>query len=61
MRPPRHLAATGAVAGLCPITKGSLGDGIFDGPRVTAKHSAIESDNNIRISLAEGLRQLDDT
>ena len=27
------LAATGAVAGLCPITEGSLGDGIFDGVR----------------------------
>lgn len=25
------LAATGAVAGLCPITESSLGDGIFDG------------------------------
>jgi formimidoylglutamate deiminase len=27
------LAATGAVAGLCPITESSLGDGIFDGVR----------------------------
>jgi formimidoylglutamate deiminase len=26
------LAATGAVAGLCPITEANLGDGIFDGP-----------------------------
>ena len=25
------LAASGAVAGLCPITEASLGDGIFDG------------------------------
>ena len=27
----RRLAATGAVAGLCPITESSLGDGIFNG------------------------------
>ena len=27
------LAATGAVAGLCPLTEASLGDGIFDGVR----------------------------
>ncbi|MFV2002786.1 MAG: amidohydrolase family protein, partial [Paracoccaceae bacterium] len=29
----RALAATQAVAGLCPITESSLGDGIFDGKR----------------------------
>jgi len=29
----RALAASGAVAGLCPITESSLGDGIFDGAR----------------------------
>ncbi len=55
------LAATKAVAGLCPITEASLGDGIFNG--VTWFDSggtmAIGSDSNIRISLAEELRQLD--
>ena len=29
-RDPTRIAATGAVAGLCPITEASLGDGIFD-------------------------------
>lgn len=55
------LAATGAVAGLCPITEGSLGDGIFDGARwVGAGGSmAVGSDSNIRISLSEELRQLE--
>jgi formimidoylglutamate deiminase len=55
------LAATGAVAGLCPLTEANLGDGIFDGVRWTGADGqiAIGSDSNIRISLAEELRQLD--
>jgi len=55
------LAATGAVAGLCPLTEASLGDGIFDGVRWMAAGGAISlgSDSNIRISLAEEVRQLD--
>ncbi|NDV00188.1 formimidoylglutamate deiminase [Pseudoroseicyclus tamaricis] len=55
------LARTGAVAGLCPLTEASLGDGIFDGVRWlgTGGAIAIGSDSNIRISLAEELRQLD--
>lgn len=55
------LAATGAVAGLCPITESSLGDGIFDGVRWTQAGGAfgIGSDSNIRIALAEELRTLD--
>ncbi len=55
------LAATGAVAGLCPVTEASLGDGIFDGPRWMGAGGAISvgSDSNIRISLVEELRQLD--
>ncbi|THD81355.1 formimidoylglutamate deiminase [Aliigemmobacter aestuarii] len=55
------LAATGAVAGLCPLTEASLGDGIFDGVRWMSAGGAISlgSDSNIRISLAEELRQLD--
>ncbi len=57
------LAATGAVAGLCPITEGSLGDGIFDGVRWTGAGGAmaVGSDSNIRISLSEELRQLEYT
>lgn len=57
----RALARTGAVAGLCPITESSLGDGIFDGVRWLAEGGqiAIGSDSNIRISLSEELRTLD--
>jgi formimidoylglutamate deiminase len=57
----RALARTGAVAGLCPITEASLGDGIFDAPRYLAAGGrfGIGSDSNIRISLAEELRSLD--
>ncbi|MFV0360403.1 formimidoylglutamate deiminase [Tropicimonas sp.] len=55
------LAATGAVAGLCPITESSLGDGIFDGVRFLGHGGriAVGSDSNIRISLAEELRTLE--
>jgi len=57
----KTLAATGAVAGLCPITEASLGDGIFDGVGwINAKGKmAVGSDSNIRISLNEELRQLE--
>jgi formimidoylglutamate deiminase len=55
------LAASGAVAGLCPITESSLGDGIFDGVRWLGAGGAfgIGSDSNIRIALSEELRTLD--
>lgn len=55
------LAQSGAVAGLCPITESSLGDGIFDGVRWLDHDGAIAigSDSNIRVSLAEELRTLD--
>ena len=55
------LARSGAVAGLCPITESSLGDGIFDGLRWFGAGGAmaIGSDSNIRIALAEELRTLD--
>lgn len=55
------LARSGAVAGLCPITEASLGDGIFDGVRWFDHGGAVSlgSDSNIRISLAEELRMLD--
>lgn len=56
-----RLAATGAVAGLCPITEASLGDGIFDGVRwlENGGRLAVGSDSDIRISLAEELRLLE--
>ena len=55
------LARSGAIAGLCPITESSLGDGIFDGNRWfdAGGKIAIGSDSNIRISLSEELRTLD--
>lgn len=55
------LAASGAVAGLCPITEANLGDGIFDGVRYldAGGRIGVGSDSNLRISLAEELRQLD--
>jgi formimidoylglutamate deiminase len=57
----RALARTGVVAGLCPLTEASLGDGIFDGVTWVGEGGAIAlgSDSNIRISLAEEIRQLD--
>lgn len=56
-----RLAQSGAVAGLCPITESSLGDGIFDAVRWLDKNGAIAigSDSNIRIALSEELRTLD--
>ncbi|XDA96996.1 formimidoylglutamate deiminase [Sulfitobacter sp. LCG007] len=57
----RRLAASGAVAGLCPITESSLGDGIFSAD-VYAQEGGrfgIGSDSNIRISLSEELRTLE--
>jgi formimidoylglutamate deiminase len=55
------LAATGAVAGLCPITEANLGDGIFDGVRYVGAGGrwGVGSDSNLRISLAEELRLLE--
>ena len=57
----RALAATGAVAGLCPITEANLGDGPFDGPGWLAAGGAfgLGSDSNVRISLTEELRTLE--
>ncbi|MHB2267297.1 formimidoylglutamate deiminase [Aliihoeflea sp. PC F10.4] len=55
------LAASGAVAGLCPITEANLGDGIFDGERFLGHGGrfGVGSDSNISISTIGELRQLD--
>lgn len=55
------LAASGGVAGLCPLTEANLGDGIFNG---VAYHAArgrwgIGSDSHIRVCAAEELRLLE--
>lgn len=56
-----QLAKTGAIAGLCPITESSLGDGIFDGVSWlnTGGQISVGSDSNIQISLAGELRTLE--
>jgi formimidoylglutamate deiminase len=56
-----RLAASGAVAGLCPVTEANLGDGIFDGARFLGADGrfGIGSDSNIRISAVEELRQFE--
>lgn len=57
----KGLAKTGAVAGLCPITESSLGDGIFDGVNYLGHGGrfGVGSDSNIRIALSEELRTLE--
>jgi len=57
----RALAASGAVAGLCPITEANLGDGIFEAAGFLAAGGCfgIGTDSNVRISLAEELRSLE--
>ena len=37
----RRLAASGAVAGLCPLTEANLGDGIFDAPTLCRRARTI--------------------
>jgi formimidoylglutamate deiminase len=55
------LAASGAVAGLCPITEANLGDGIFKGASYLAANGrfGIGSDSNVQISVANELRLLE--
>lgn len=55
------IARSGAVAGLCPITESSLGDGIFDGVRYAQAGGAfgVGSDSNIQIDAGAELRQLE--
>jgi formimidoylglutamate deiminase len=57
----KALAASQAVAGLCPITEASLGDGIFDGASylTAGGRFGIGSDSNIQIDAAAELRQLE--
>jgi len=57
----RRMARAGAVAGLCPITEASLGDGIFNAPLYFAERGAygVGSDSNVEISVAAELKQLE--
>lgn len=55
------LAATGAVAGLCPTTEASLGDGIFALPawRAAGGRFGIGTDSHVGTSPRDELRQLE--
>jgi formiminoglutamate deiminase len=55
------LAASGAVAGLCPITEANLGDGVFPTSRFLAARGRIGlgTDSNVLIDAAQELRALE--
>ena len=57
----RALAASGAIAGLCPITEANLGDGVFPAMDFLAAGGGlgVGSDSNVLIDLAEELRLLE--
>lgn len=55
------LAASGAVAGLCPVTEANLGDGIFPAEDYLAANGrfGVGTDSNILIDAAAELRALE--
>src|SRR3546814_3882753 len=55
------LAASGAVAGLCPTTEANLGDGLFPAEPYLAAGGrwGIGSDSHISVSPIEDLRWLE--
>lgn len=55
------LATSGAVAGLCPVTEASLGDGIFPAREFceAGGRFGIGTDSNVLIGVADELRQLE--
>jgi formimidoylglutamate deiminase len=57
----RAVASRGAVIGLCPITEGSLGDGVFGARTFLAEGGAITigTDSNVLIDAAQELRTLE--
>ena len=57
----RDLAASGAVAGLCPITEANLGDGIFPATAFLDAGGCfgVGTDSNVLISASEELRTLE--
>ena len=56
-----RLAASGAVAGLCPTTEANLGDGLFSAPRYLAAQGriAIGTDSNVGVDPFAELRLLE--
>ena len=59
----KHLRsrASGAVAGLCPITEANLGDGVFPARAFldAGGRFGVGTDSNVRIGLANELRMLE--
>jgi formiminoglutamate deiminase len=57
----RGLAASGAVAGLCPVTEADLGDGILEGVEFLGAGGrfGLGTDSNIAITAAGEVRQLE--
>jgi formimidoylglutamate deiminase len=55
------LARSGAVAGLCPVTEASLGDGIFLAREFldAGGRFGVGTDSNVLIGVADELRQLE--
>lgn len=55
------LAQRGAVAGLCPVTEASLGDGIFPAREFldAGGRFGVGTDSNVLIGVADELRQLE--
>jgi len=55
------LARSGAVAGLCPVTEASLGDGIFPAREFldAGGRFGVGTDSNVLIGVADELRQLE--
>jgi formiminoglutamate deiminase len=56
-----RLAASGAVAGLCPVTEANLGDGLFRAPEYLYAHGALGlgTDSNVAIDVAVEIRMLE--
>ena len=55
------LAESGAIAGLCPVTEASLGDGIFPTREFVAAGGrfGVGTDSNVLVGVADELRQLE--
>ncbi|WP_315755198.1 MULTISPECIES: formimidoylglutamate deiminase [unclassified Bradyrhizobium] len=55
------LAKSGAVAGLCPVTEASLGDGIFPARNYVRARGriGIGTDSNVLVGVSDELRQLE--
>ena len=56
-----QMAASGAVAGICPTTEGNLGDGFFNAAQYLAQggNIGIGSDSHVSVSPMEELRWLE--